>query len=223
MSQQNVALMRPLTVVEALARKEDLTLYVMNMVRPTREQPDMRPGNINLGVKGDDGSVQTVVIPKTHVPIDMTMFISRENLLLNRHFRQLVQLGHIAIAHPEDAERAIQNSASAQKEINRVLSLNSYGAENNSPARMLELRSSPLIDGGNGVPTLATESAPTEFLPDPFAVGIVNRAAGNEDVADLIGDIEIQRLALTEADLTYIANNVEDPVLKQAIADMISA
>ena len=219
MSNQNVALMRPLTVMEALAREDDLTLYVMNMIRPTRENPDMKLGNITLSVKGEDGTIGGVTIPKTQVPIDMTMFAPRENLLRNKHFRQLVQLGHIAIAHPEDAETAIANNPRAQKEIKKVLSLNAYGEGGMTP-KMLELRMDPFSEAGS-IPHLPEQSQPTEKLPDPAAVGIVNRAAGNEDIGDLIADIQMQREILSLDDLTYIANNVEDPVLKQAIADML--
>ena len=110
---QSKALMRPLTVTQALVdHKDDLALYVMNRTKPA--------GNINLTVLGEDGTQQSIVIPKTFVPIDMTLFAPRSNLLKNKHFRQLCQLGEIAIAHPDDAEAAIQNSPKAKQEIQRL-------------------------------------------------------------------------------------------------------
>jgi len=207
---QAKALMRPLTVTQALQREDDIELYVMNLTKPA--------GNINLTVKGEDDTMQSIVIPKTFVPIDMTMFAPRKNLLLNKHFRQLQQLGQIAIAHPEDALTAIQASPKAQQEIQRVLHMNAVGNEAVAPA-MLEMRT-------DIAPAQQPSQAPIEneesYQPSPFAAGIVNRAGlEGEDMADLMGDIEMRRDELSLDDMNYIANNVEDVALKQFIADLL--
>jgi hypothetical protein len=208
-TQQATALMRPLTVTEALKR-DDLELYVMNRTKPA--------GNINLTIKGEDDTMQSIVIPKTFVPIDMTMFAPRKNLLLNKHFRQLQQLGQIAIAHPEDAAAAIQASPKAQAEIQRVMQMNASGNETFVP-EMLEMRT-------DIAPALPPAQAPMEneetYQPSPFAAGIVNRAGlEGEDMADLMGDIEMRRDELSIDDMNYIANNVEDVTLKTFIADLL--
>uniref|UniRef100_A0AB39CE64 Uncharacterized protein n=1 Tax=Pseudomonas phage HRDY3 TaxID=3236930 RepID=A0AB39CE64_9VIRU len=205
---QSTALMRPLTVTEALKR-DDVPLYVMNRTKPA--------GNINLTVKGDDETLQSIVIPKTFVPIDMTLFAPRKNLLLNKHFRQLCQLGEIAIAHPDDAEAAIQASPKAKQEIQRVLQMNASDKESNVP-EMLEMRTDIAPPVSPQAPVQNEES----YNPTPFVAGIVNRALNEgEDMADLMDDISMRRDELNFDDLNYIANNVEDVTLKQFIADLL--
>lgn len=201
-------LMRPLTVTEALKR-DDLQLFVMNMTKPA--------GNINITVKGEDDTMQSIVIPKTFAPIDMSLFAPRENLLKNRQFRQLCQLGSIAIAHPEDALGAIQNSPKAQKEIQRVLDMNADGSAPMAAPEMLEMRAdvAPRVQQSKVL-------TPQEYQPQPFVAGIVNRALlDGEDMADLMDDIQTRRDELSLDDLAYIANSVEDSNLKQFIADLI--
>jgi hypothetical protein len=207
---QSKALMRPLTVTQALVdHKDDLALYVMNRTKPA--------GNINLTVLGEDGTQQSIVIPKTFVPIDMTLFAPRSNLLKNKHFRQLCQLGEIAIAHPDDAEAAIQNSPKAKQEIQRVLTMNA-GSDSSAMPEMLEMRTDVAPPVQQQAPIHNEES----YSPTPFVAGIVNRALlEGEDMADLMDDISMRGDELTFDDLTYIANNVEDQTLKMFIADMI--
>jgi len=204
---QAKALMRPLTVTQAIQRGDDLALYVMNRTKPA--------GNINLTVQGEDGTMQSIVIPKTFVPIDMTMFAPRKSLLTNRHFRQLCQLGEIAIAHPDDAETAIQASPKAKQEIQRVLQMNASDKDHSVP-EMLEMRT----DIAPPALPQAPVASPETFQPSPFAAGIVNRSfQEGEDMADLMDDIRMRRDELSFDDMNYIANNVEDVTLKQFIAD----
>jgi len=109
--------MRKLTVAQALQDKDDIHLFVMNIQKPD--------GNINLTVKGDDGTNQSVVIPKTFIPLDMGLFINRDNMLNNQIFRRLVARGDaVVIVNTEDAINAIENYPSARKELKRILSEN---------------------------------------------------------------------------------------------------
>jgi hypothetical protein len=203
----NKALMRKLTVPEALKR-DDLCLYVMNIVKPG--------GNINLTAKGEDGQMQSVVIPKTFIPVDMTLFINRANLLNNQIFRQLVVRGDVVIVHPDDAEKAIEAHPNAKKEQKRILSSNTDydvagGAAGNSG--YIEMKDT----GGSLQQRVESDASNIS----PFAAGIVSRAA-SEDVADLMMDIEANRDTLSTDDLEFIATNVEDATLKQFIVDQLA-
>lgn len=203
----NKALMRKLTVPEALKR-DDLCLYVMNIVKPG--------GNINLTAKGEDGQMQSVVIPKTFIPVDMTLFINRANLLNNQIFRQLVVRGDVVIVHPDDAEKAIEAHPNAKKEQKRILSSNTDydvagGAGGNSG--YIEMKDT----GGSLQQRVESDASNIS----PFAAGIVSRAA-SEDVADLMMDIEANRDTLSTDDLEFIATNVEDATLKQFIVDQLA-
>lgn len=205
---QSKALMRPLTITQALAM-DHISLYVMNRTKPA--------GNINLTVLGEDGTLQSIVIPKTFVPIDMTLFAPRDNLLKNKYFRQLCQLGEIAIAHPDDAEAAIQASPKAKQEIQRVLTMNA-GSDSAAMPEYLEMRTDVAAPVKQQAPIHNEET----YSPTPFVAGIVNRALNEgEDMADLMDDISMRQDELSFEDMTYIANNVEDQTLKQFIADLL--
>ena len=203
---KNTALMRKLTVPEALKR-DDLCLYVMNVVKPG--------GNINLTAKGEDGQMQSVVIPKTFIPVDMTLFINRSNLLNNQIFRQLVVRGDVVIVHPDDAEKAIEAHPNAKKEQKRILSSNTdYDINSGGQSGgYIEMKDT----GGSLQQRVESDASNIS----PFAAGIVSRAA-SEDVADLMMDIEANRDTLSTDDLEFIATNVEDATLKQFIVDQLA-
>lgn len=208
MQKRGNAMMRRQTVAEALADKSP-HLFVMNRVKPE--------GNINMNALGDDGVMTAIVIPTTFIPLDMTLFISRENLLKNMVFRRLEAGGKIAIINPEDAINAIAGEPRAQKELDRILNVNSeHGGRHNQQnhEELIELKATK-----NGAGD--TNLAPLQNI-NPFAIGIVQRAA-SEDVADLIADIESRAHTLEVSDLEYIAQNVEDNALKQFVVDYASS
>jgi len=204
---QSSAQMRKLTVAQALADKDDIHLFVMNIQKPD--------GNINLTVKGDDGTNQSVVIPKTFIPLDMGLFINRENMLNNQIFRRLVARGDaVVIVNTDDAHSAIENNPSAKKELKRILS------ENNTYQVAEE-------DDGFITMKATTSVSPDkqEHIPNtsPFAMGIVQQAGEpNADMADLMLDIEGRLPDLSLNDLEFICASVEDASLKQWIVDQIT-
>ena len=202
------ALMRKLTVPEALGKDHvnDISLYVMNVVKPA--------GNINITVKGEDGSPQSVVLPKTFIPVDMTLFINRTNLLNNQVFRVLVVRGDVVIVHPEDAEKVIAAHPNAQKEQKRILSSNTDYDINAGGQTETHIE---MKDSGGSIQQRAESNSGNVSA---FAAGIVSRAA-SEDVADLMMDIEANLDDLSTDDLEFIAVSVEDAALKQFIVDQI--
>lgn len=201
------AMMRRQTVAEALADKSP-HLFVMNRVKPE--------GNINMNALGDDGVMTAIVIPTTFIPLDMTLFISRENLLKNMVFRRLEASGKIAIINPEDAIAAIEGEPRAKKELDRILNVNNEhgGRLSSEREELIEMRATSQGSGD-------TNLAPLQNI-NPFAIGIVQRAT-SEDVADLIADIESRAHTLEVSDLEYIAQNVEDKTLKQFVVDYVSS
>ena len=208
---KNAALMRRMTVMEAMADPSP-HLFIMNRVQ---EDPKLVAGNINLNVKSDDGGMTVIVIPSTFIPVDMSLFISKENLLKNQAFRRLDAADKISIIHPEDAQNAIASNPRAQKEVKRILNINSAhgGRTNNDGPEMIEMKAR---EGASG----DTDLTPLQNV-NPFAIGIVKRAQ-TEDVADLMADIESRAHTLEISDLEYIASHVEDASLKTFIVDLVS-
>lgn len=211
MPRKNSALMRRMTVMEAMADPSP-HLFVMNRVE---EDPKLVAGNINLNVKSDDGGMTVIVIPATFIPVDMSLFISKENLLKNQAFRRLDAADKISIIHPEDAQNAIASNPRAQKEVKRILNINHAhgGRTTEGGPEMIEMRATSAGAGD-------TDLTPLQNV-NPFAIGIVQRAQ-TEDVADLMADIESRAHSLEISDLEYIASHVEDASLKTFIVDLVS-
>lgn len=211
MQKKSPSMMRRMTVMEALADNSP-HLYIMNRVA---EDPKLVAGNINLNVKSDDGGMTVIVIPATFIPVDMSLFISKENLLKNQAFRRLDAANKISIINPEDAQNAIESNPRAKKEVLRILNINSAhgGRTAGDGPEMIEMR--PTKNGAGD-----TDLAPLQNI-NPFAIGIVQRSK-TDDVADLMADIESRAHTLEVSDLEYIASNVEDATLKQFIVDYVS-
>lgn len=207
---RNASMMRRMTVMEALADKSP-HLFIMNRVE---EDPKLVAGNINLNVKSDDGGMTVIVIPATFIPVDMSLFISKANLLNNQAFRRLDASDKISIIHPDDAQNAIASNPRAQKEVKRILNINSaHGGRTTDGPEMIEMKAR---EGAAG----DTNLAPLQNV-NPFAIGIVQRSS-TEDVADLMADIESRAHSLEISDLEYIASHVEDASLKQFVVDLVS-
>jgi hypothetical protein len=200
-----------MTVMQAMADSSP-HLFVMNRVS---EDKKFEPGNINLNVKGDDGGMTVIVIPATFIPVDMSLFISKNNLLTNQAFRRLDAANKISIIHPEDAASAIENEPRAQKELNRILNINNEhgGYSRGDNEEFIEMKATKSGSGDTNLAPLAEINR--------FAIGIVQRSS-TEDVADLIADIESRAHTLEIHDLEYIAQNVEDATLKQFIVEYVS-
>lgn len=204
-------ILRKVTIQAALDNKNDMHLFVMPQVKT--------PGNINLTVV-NAGQRVAVVVPTTFIPVDMALFTERESLLRDQVFRRLVARGDIAIINSDDANKLIEEHPNAQRELQRILSANSdFDVAKTGDADTVEY-----IDRRSEqqkTPALVEEEEEKGLDINPFVVGVVNRAAASEDVADIIADIESRFNTLNVQDLEFIVNNVEDATLKQAVMDMI--
>lgn len=197
--------MRKLLLREAEATLEnDSSLYVMNRTTDP-------VGAINLTAVGAGGTRIPVVIPNTFIPVDMSNFVPKENLLRDATFRRLVQSGVVILINSEDAERAISANPRAEKEQQRIYSVNSELQEDETPGTV--------TIGGDDVKT--EKKVVTENEVSPFALGVVQRLnEGSENSADIISDIEARAYSLKPADFEYISNNVSDSDVKQFVQEL---
>lgn len=197
--------MRKLLLREAEATLEnDSSLYVMNRTNDP-------VGAINLTAVGAGGTRIPVVIPNTFIPVDMSNFVPKENLLRDATFRRLVQSGVVILINSEDAERAISANPRAEKEQQRIYSVNSELQEDETPGTV--------TIGGDDVKT--EKKVVTENEVSPFALGVVQRLnEGSENSADIISDIEARAYSLKPADFEYISNNVSDSDVKQFVQEL---
>ena len=199
--------MRKILLKDAEA-SSDKSLYVMN-------RTDV-PGAINLTATAANGHRVPVVIPNTFIPVDMSNWVPKENLIQDPTFRRLVQSGAVFLINTEDAERAIASNPRAEKEQQRIYAINAQLAGDGDKAGTVEITGSREKQAKKVV----TENDNV----GPFALGIVQRSKeGNEDVSDIISDIEARAYSLKPNDLDYIANNVSSSEIKQFVQELKDA
>lgn len=199
-----VTKMRKMTVGQA-ENHSGQELYVMNNVRPS--------GNLNLNVTDQDGTRVTVVIPATAIPVDMSLFVGKKELLANRDFRRLHAKDSIFIVHPDDAALAIESNPRAKAELKRLLSENSVSLESTKTT------DDDFVEMKLGTSGVNREEVASKKL-DPFVVALPDRIQ-SEDPADLLADLENRAHTLTVDDLEYVAANVNDPAIKQFVSDLV--
>ena len=196
--------MRKLLLRDAeLTIDKDSSLYVMNRTN--------EPGAINMTCTDRNGVRIPVVIPNTFIPIDMSNFVPKENLLRDSSFRKLVQSGAVIIVHSEDAENAIKNNPRAKKEQDRIYAVNADLQDD--------------VGSGGEFVEIGTERnrEPERVITEndniaPFALGVVERSKDSgDDVQDILSDIESRAYSLTANDLDYITNNVSSVEIKDFV------
>ena len=97
---------RPLTV-DDLAQNE--AIFVINKSK----------GDICINVANQNQRLETIHVPRTWVPIQLTNFIAPKFLLDSNDFRRVVAKGKLALVTKEEAYK-IQSTPEAKKEIERL-------------------------------------------------------------------------------------------------------
>lgn len=92
------------------------SLYVVNASDRNRTKPK---GNVIFTVSEADGSVITIELPKTFIPLDVTTWASLDAVKGSTEFRALLRKGALVAISSEDAEQYLR-SPSAQAEITRL-------------------------------------------------------------------------------------------------------
>src|SRR5690606_7211706 len=205
--------LRLITLQAAQADTAELSLFVMNRTKPA--------GNINMTVTGDDGISQTVVIPTTFIPVDMSNFVSKAALLRSTVFRRLVASGSVVLVDPNNARDAIENDPRAAREAKRLVSINAAVNSTDGPG-VIEMDYSGVVSEEKRSQATAGDEEDAGQQINPFAIGIVSRANSGDDIADLICDLESHAHTLEIVDFDYIMTNVSDQTLKSWVDTYLS-
>ena len=99
-----------LTVTQA-EKADDSQLFVLNKSNPR--------GNVNFVVVDSGQQKVSVQVPVTFIPVDLSTFATKADVLRNPNFRRLVARGFVHIVSSESAEEFLQDER-AQKEHNRI-------------------------------------------------------------------------------------------------------
>jgi hypothetical protein len=98
-------------------------VWVLNSSRGTRR------GDVVLTVARNSGlGSDTVVVPATWIPLDLTMMVSRSQLLRDNQFRQSILNGLLTLVNEDDATSLFDEHEDALKERQRLSNYMLVGA-----------------------------------------------------------------------------------------------
>lgn len=182
------------------AEKADSSqLFVLNKSNPR--------GNVNFVVVDNGQQKISVQVPVTFVPIDLSVFATKEDVLRNPNFRRLVARGFLHIVSTDSAEEFLQDER-AQKEHNRIFDVLQDDNDLDFNA--------PVEEQVNAAPPKAEDQV------SQFVQNILLRAA-DENVSDLITELEAKLDTMSTSDVQYLMDNTSSADLKSWCAEAMDA
>lgn len=191
-----VALARQ-TVAEA-EKAESSQLYVLNKSNPK--------GNVNFVVVDEAQQKISVQVPVTYIPVDLTTFATKKDVLRNPNFRRLIARGFLHIVSTDSAEEFLQEPR-AQKEHNRIFDV---------------LQDDNGLDAFQPPVEQSVNASAPEAPVSQFVQNLVLRAA-SEDVDALITELENKLDTLNTADIEYLQRNTSNQELRQWCSEALEA
>lgn len=83
-----------------------------------------RRGNVVITVARHNGiGSDTLEVPPTWIPVDLTSRVARRHLLNDNQFRQSLDVGLLTLVHPEDAAKLFETDPEARTEKQRLRNL----------------------------------------------------------------------------------------------------
>lgn len=90
-------------------------VYVINSTSGNKR------GDVLLTVARTHGvGTDSVHIPMTWIPVDITSVVNRSQLIRDNNFRQAITGGMLRLVHPDDAQKLFETDPAAQAEFKRV-------------------------------------------------------------------------------------------------------
>lgn len=83
-------------------------------------------GRLTMNILNDQNRPDTVIIPLSHAPIDITAIVPRANCLTNTTFKKYINRKFLAVVDNKSVEEALKTDAELRAEYERV---NNGGAE----------------------------------------------------------------------------------------------
>ena len=146
-------------------------------------------GIINIVVRESSGQVNTIRIPVTNIPVDLTTQATKLAILSNPQFRRLIQGNMVQLVSMEDADRLLSTPA-AQEEQKRLFSLGYDDLPDIQPDAPTDVQDALNAAGGN---------------IGGYALNLAHNNDGNED--ELVANLRINADTLSVDELKYIVNN----------------
>lgn len=107
--------LRGYTIAELEKNPDSGPVFVVNRTAGVKR------GDVFLVIARPNGNgSDSVNIPSTWIPVDLTSVIKRSQLLNDNNFRQAVTMGMLQLVHPEDAAALFEQSKEARQEFQRI-------------------------------------------------------------------------------------------------------
>jgi hypothetical protein len=160
-------------------------------------------GIINISVREGNGQLNTVRIPVTSIPVDLSIQATKDAILSNPQFRRVI-MGKMLIAISDEQAESLLDNDQAREEQQRLYSMG-YDGPAELPEASPEFKSALNADTGN-ISGLA-----------------LNLAHSNtpETEDQLVATLRNNQKALSSEDLSYIVNTSGLPKVKAEAAKML--
>lgn len=189
------------TYIKETAKETGAALFIVNTMKRNK-------GQILFSCMGELGSPQTVKIPATWIPVDLTEQAQREKLINSTEFKALLRKGVVTIVAAEvTEEKARLGFIGAEKALRR-------------PECQAEYEAVLKATGSEASINLAEESGldldaerkgqdsskNTEREASDLALSLVAREEAGEPEETLINAFRTRMAEFTEQDLRYVAD-----------------
>lgn len=189
---KNANELKPITIHE-LESSNSSYVWVCNRTSPK--------GNINLTVSDGMGKSIPVRIPITWIPIDLTTQATKQSLLSNPQFRQLLAKRQIGLIDPNEALEFL-NDPEARKENERIYNVGTIDAIGEAQENNAQVSSAIAESSGD---------------LSPFAMNIAVQNDMDED--EVLRELRNRSDELSKADYLYISQNSRQEKVKAYAAE----
>lgn len=188
---------------EQKMREGDSMLYVLNTSNPR--------GNINMTIDSGNGSRQTITVPITDIPVDLSIQAVKRFILESPEFRRTHARGFVKIVDSAASEQLFATNEKARTKQAKL-----YQSLDLVPMSDMEIVQSTASEE-------VKNKMPVGNQVDPFVANLVLRSsAGQEDPDTLVQELSARTDIITVPDLQYIVSNSQLSELKEAAAELIA-
>lgn len=177
-------------------------LWVINRTKPR--------GNLGFSCIGELNRPQSVFVPCTFIPIDLTTMLPRKHLLESASFRRQLQRNSIAIVDNKEVAALFASSKLAQEEHARINKIFGGVSDHDFNTETYDVEAE------------AGASRSLSAAGSEFSAEVISRSQEGEDAESLVDLIMNRADQLTKADMMQIINGVSDSRLKEKCAEIMT-
>lgn len=113
------------TINEAIKNEKEISLYVVN-TSDNNQRINDKPikAEVSFPVKSANGQTTNVRIPSTWIPVDLSLQVTKEDLVKSPDLRRLITRGNLELMREEEALE-ILNKKEAKMEMERLRKMDS--------------------------------------------------------------------------------------------------